>query len=417
MSMHRTGEGGAVSRNGSGVVGRGRGGHGPPAKRRMVMMRSGEMRQITNSPCGHILTNTGVWSPDSKRIVYDVRSDAVGTVFDGTRIETVDVETGEIVVLYESTNGACCGVATFSPKADRVVFILGPEYPTADWQYAANHRRGAMVDCDRPGVAIPLEARDLIRPFTPGALKGGTHLHVFSPDGKRVCFTYEDALEERQRNVGVSQLGCAVSVPRTHVRNHDGSAFSRVVTRTVAKPQAGSDDISRAYEEGWIDDRQIAFVGDCVGADGSRLAEVFVVDVESMKQTRLTRTENRKFPGLCGPRHWVRSSPDGKRVAMLMKDDAGVGQLWTIDPAGGEPVQMTFGTEPIASSFTWHPSGKAIAVVIGGCVCLAGVDGSVRRLTVDVSAMAEACVVSPDGRGVAFVGRVGEWNQVWVVGV
>ena len=31
-------------------------------------------RQITTAPHGHLLTNVGVWSPDSRWIVYDVRS-------------------------------------------------------------------------------------------------------------------------------------------------------------------------------------------------------------------------------------------------------------------------------------------------------------------------------------------------------
>src|SRR5438045_3042383 len=98
-------------------------------------MMANRERQITHAPHGHILTNVNVWSPDCRRIVYDVRSDADGSSFDGTRIESVDVETGAIHVLYESTRGACCGVATWHPFEDRVVFILGPEDPTPDWSY------------------------------------------------------------------------------------------------------------------------------------------------------------------------------------------------------------------------------------------------------------------------------------------
>src|SRR5215207_9853141 len=112
-------------------------------------------RQVTFAPHGHILTNSGVWSRDGRRIVYDIRSDPAGNVFDGDRIESVDVETGAVRVLYESQNGAKCGVATYSPVADRVVFILGPENPTPDFCYGAARRRGVMVDETNPGVAIP----------------------------------------------------------------------------------------------------------------------------------------------------------------------------------------------------------------------------------------------------------------------
>src|SRR6516162_10155142 len=127
-------------------------------------------RQVTCAPHGHILTNTAVWSPDCRRLVYDVRSDPAGAVFDGTRIETVDVDTGAVRVLYESRRGACCGVATYHPRDKVVVFIHGPEDPTADWQYGPAHRQGVCVAEAEPGVALPLDARDLVPPFTAGAL-------------------------------------------------------------------------------------------------------------------------------------------------------------------------------------------------------------------------------------------------------
>ncbi|MDB5304285.1 MAG: yidR, partial [Phycisphaerales bacterium] len=123
-------------------------------------------RQLTSSPHGHLLTNIGVWSPDGNWIVYDVRSDAAGSVFDGRRIEKVNVQTGEVVVLYESRHGAHCGVATYSPVEDKVAFIHGPEHPTPDWQYGPSRRRGVMVDGTRPGVAVNLDACDLAPPFT-----------------------------------------------------------------------------------------------------------------------------------------------------------------------------------------------------------------------------------------------------------
>ncbi len=124
--------------------------------------------QITNRPCGHILTNTNVWSPDSRWLVYDTRSDPAGEKFDGSTIEIVNVETGEVREIYRSHSGAHCGVATFSPVDRRVVFILGPENPAPDWQYSACHRRGVMVEIDRPQIATALDARDIVPPFTPG---------------------------------------------------------------------------------------------------------------------------------------------------------------------------------------------------------------------------------------------------------
>src|SRR3989337_3499575 len=118
-------------------------------------------KQITTESKGHILTNTAVWSPDSEWIVYDTRSDPSGEVFDGSTIEMVNIHTGEVKVLYCSTNGANCGVATFHPRENKVAFILSPEHPTPDWQYSASHRQGVIVDVSRPDIAINPDARDL----------------------------------------------------------------------------------------------------------------------------------------------------------------------------------------------------------------------------------------------------------------
>ncbi|HEY7120162.1 MAG TPA: DUF3748 domain-containing protein, partial [Tepidisphaeraceae bacterium] len=252
----------------------------------------GVERQLTFGPHGHILTNTGVWSADGKWIVYDVRSDAEGTSFDGDRIERVNVWTGDVQVLYRAANGARCGVVTFHPTRDQVVFILGPENPTPDWRYGPAHRQGVIVDCARPGEAINLDARDLAEPFTPGALRGGSHVHVFRSDGRWVSFTYNDALvAPDERNVGVSVLGRSVKVGKGHARNHDGAGFSVLVTRTTAHPKAGSDEIRRAFEDAWVgldgyvgadgsrQRRAIAFEGEVIGTNGKPFAEVFVVDL------------------------------------------------------------------------------------------------------------------------------------------
>ncbi len=430
-------------------------------------------RQLTYAPHGHILTNINIWSPNSRRIVYDARSDADGSRFDGTRIECIDVETGGVQVLYESKRGACCGVATWHPFDDRLVFILGPEDPTPDWAYGPAHRQGVMVDANRPGVIELLDARDLTPPFTPGALRGGSHVHVFSPDGQLVSFTYEDHVLSRftspgtdhdinQRNVAVSLIGRPVDVPSTHKRNHRGTAFSVLVTRTSSRPRPGSDDYIRAYEEGWVGidgyvrpdgSRQrhaVAFLADVLSADGKIAAEVFIADLpDDLTQVgegplagsetrmpyppagatvrRLTRTEDRRHPGVQGVRHWLRSSPDGSAIAALMRDDAGIMQLWTVSPIGDAgPRQLTRNGFDVASAFTWSPDGRWIAHVMDGSVCITETTGVTRRLTSPPDDAADAplplaCVFSPDGRRIAFQRRLAHasdgrrYNQICVL--
>jgi hypothetical protein len=412
-----------------------------------------------------MLTNTGVWSPDSRWIVYDTRTSPDGSVFDGTRIERVEVESGRIELLYESRNEACCGVVTASPVDDRVVFIVGPEQPTADWQYGPARRRGVVVRTSKPGVIEPLDARDMVPPFTAGALRGGSHVHVVSPDGRLVSFTYEDAVldappaagvpaaaprEKNLRGIGVSVCGHPVQVPKSHPRNHDGTAFTALVTRLSDDPTPGSDDISKAFEEAWVGrhgyvrtdgTRQryaLAFQGQVVVHDASTggrcmISEVFVCDLpddlealtiagdrplagtttlrpapaRGVTQRRITFTADRSHPGIQGPRHWLRSSPDGSRIACLMRDDVGVVQLFTVSPNGGEPVQVTHDGWPVASSFTWSPDGRQIAYVADSSVFVVDVaSGAGTRLTdrtIAASPRAEACVFSPDGRRIAFM--------------
>ena len=429
-------------------------------------------RQVTFGEYGHVLTNANVWSPDGQWIVYDVRSDAAGEKFDGDRIERVNVRTGEVQVLYHAPGDAKVGVATCSPADGKVVFIQGPQHPTPDWAYGPSHRQGVVIDPAKPGEATNLDARDLTPPFTPGALRGGSHVHVFSPDGQWVSFTYEDALlppaaaadvppggDVNARNIGVSVPAGPVHVGRDHPQNHDGDFFTVLVTRTVRSPRPGSDDMSRAFEESWIGNdgyvradgtrqkRAIAFQGNVRTTDGRTIAEVFVADLPDdltrpgdgplagtatrlpappagVTQRRLTHTEGRRFAGIQGPRHWLKSSPDGSQIAFLMRDDAGVAQLWTVSPLGGVPRQVTRDVTGVASAFTWNPSGDRIAYIADTSVCVVDVaSGSSRRLT-PKNAGSDApsplsCCFSQDGRDLAFIraNKAGDgvYNQVWLV--
>lgn len=417
-------------------------------------------KQVTSGPGGRLLSNTRVWSPDSEWIVYDTRSDAAGSVFDGNTIGAVNLRTGKIKTLYESKNGAHCGVVTWHPQDWKVAFILGPENPTTDWQYGPGHRQGVIVDWAKPGVAANLDARDFTPPFTPGALRGGSHVHIWDAAGDWVSFTYHDALvEEDIRDIGVSLPGHPVRVQKDNSRNHDGEFFTVIVSRTTANPLPGSDEIKRACEEAWVgtngyvrpdggrQQRALAFQGNVVTAKGETITEVFIADLlddlthpgagplagtseqrpcppKGVAQRRLTFTAQRKFPGVQGPRHWLRSSPDGARLAFLMKDAAGLAQLWTVSPNGSPPAQLTHSPWPVASAFTWSPDGRSLALVSDNSVFLIdAATGQSRRLTErtsdETAPRPEACVFSPDGGKIAFVRRITtggrETNQICVV--
>lgn len=414
-------------------------------------------KQLTSDARGHQLTNSNVWTPDSQWLVYDVRPH--GGSFTGQTIERVNVNTGDSDVLYRAGDGAHVGVVTVSPdKPARYVFIHGPENPDARWQYDFHHRRGVIVSEPQRSPAATLDAMDITAPFTAGALRGGTHVHVFSPDGSRLSFTYNDhVLHELDpaldlRNVGIALSGHPVVSPKHHPREYDGSHFSVLVSETTSKPKPGSDDINRAYEEGWIGQegylkpdgsRQrwaLAFIGDTLSASSEKHPEIFVVDLPELdeeylragekplqgtpetlpappagvKQRRITFTEH----GIASqPRHWLRASPDGTQIAFLMKDQNAVVQLWTVSPNGGEPVQISHCEQGIQSAFSWSPDGKSLALVCDNSVMRLEVEsGEMQRLTqrTDIAPCPDAVVYSPDGSNVAFLRQCGEFAQIFV---
>ncbi|WP_395145883.1 DUF3748 domain-containing protein, partial [Armatimonas sp.] len=366
-------------------------------------------QQVTNGPGGRILTNMNAWSPDSEWLVYDTRSDRDGSVFDGRMIERVRVKTGEVQRLFEAKNAAHVGVVTHHPSDNKIVFIHGPENPTPDWSYGATHRQGVVVNTENL-TSFPLDARDLTTPGTLGALRGGSHVHVWHPKGDWLSYTYNDALE----NSGVREVGVCfpktVSVPKTQPRNHDGTHFSFLATRSTPSPKPGTDEIRRAFEEGWVgSSHTLAFLGETLRADGTPHTEIYLAEgLENQKPTqrRLTHTKN----GVAlAPRHWVRSSPDGSQLAFLMADDTGIIQLWIVSPSNGALRQLTRNKFPIASAFTWHPNGSRIAAIADGSVVTINAEtGKTRRLTKKTSAtpLALACVFSPDGNWVAFLRHI-----------
>ncbi|WP_145509323.1 DUF3748 domain-containing protein [Yersinia alsatica] len=417
-------------------------------------------QQLTFAPRGHQLTNINVWTPDSQWLAYDVRPN--GSTFSGLTIERVNCITREIEVIYRAQHGAHVGVVTVSPdEPARYVFIHGPEHPDSHWHYDFHHRRGVIVTEPDRELAVTLDAMDISAPYTAGALRGGSHVHVFSPDGSRLSFTYNDhVLHERDcRNVGVAVPLHGVNPPKQHPREYDGSHFCVLVTRTTPTPQAGSDQINRAYEEGWVgtqgyvkaDGRRqrwaLAFIGDTLSAQGEKVPEIYLVDLPEhdrdyaragaqplegtettlpappmgVSQRRITFTAERRFPGLAtSPRHWLRASPDGSAIACLMKDDSGIVQMWLVSPNGGEPRQLTF-TEPgIQSAFSWHPQGHCLAFVSDNTVMLCdSATGQLQRLTARsvVAPLADAVVFSPDGTQIAFMREIDGFTQIFTVNV
>jgi len=424
-----------------------------------------EVIQLTHEPRGHQLFTTQVFSPDDRWIVFDNRPH--DTMIGPTpTVGMVDVETGHLTQLYRTTNqtehGPGVAAASFSPVRNRVMFIHGLRNCDANRPYAITRRTCVAVDLDKPGVPILLDARDVTVLYTRGALRGGTHAHTWSADGQWISFTYNDAvLHELEMNSGQQGLDTrtiGVMVPAGPVavdedpegENNDGQLFSVLVVKVVRHAEPGSDQIEKAFSDGWVgtqgylkpdgsrQQRAIAFQGHVRDQQGKLHSELYIVDLPGdtnaltipkpgtrlegtpitrpavpagVVQRRLTYTLDRKFPGLQGPRHWIRSTPDGSRLALLMKDDNGIAQIHTASPNGGEPIQLTRNPWSVQTPFSWRGDGRAICYAADNSVFVteldnAGRETQTRRLTPrydDATAPTPTGIVfSNDGNMIAF---------------
>jgi len=379
-----------------------------------IIAKNVRVIQLTHDPNGHTIHNTECFSPDDQWIVYDGRN--FDSLISSTgNISIVNVETGKIRELYHTTHqtqyGPGVGAATFSPAANRVIFIHGIRNSDKNNPYDFTRRTGVAIDVAKPLHPIFMDARDITPPFTPGALRGGTHAHNWSADGKWVSFTYNDyILQQLQkkdssvkdlRTVGVMVPGHPVHVTEDSLReNNSGKMFAVVVAEVTENPRPGSDEIDRAFDEGWIGSkgyqkkdgkwqhRAIAFQGEVVNDDGSKKSEVFVADLPEdvtrakpgkplegtvtsrpnvpagVEQRRITYTSN----GIQGPRHWLRTTPDGSLIAFLGKDDKGIVQLFGVSPNGGNVRQLSFNNSSIQGPFNFSPDGKYLAYLADNSV-------------------------------------------------
>ncbi|GGC07466.1 DUF3748 domain-containing protein [Dyadobacter sediminis] len=408
--------------------------------------------QLTNDPgYHHDLDNNDNFSPDGKWLVYDTRTDS-GGIAESSKIEKVNIDNGEKQVLFEIKDnhswGPGAGAASYSPKENAVVFIHGLAGSTKENPYQQWRRTGVIVYESRAGIPVYMDARDVTFPFTPGALRGGTHRHEWSGDGQWIGFTYNDAImkaledatgkKRNLRTIGVSKRISPVIADQNE-ENISGEWFSVLVVRVVPEPAPGSDGISHAAGDSWVGtnsyvrgngSRQMAraFIGTVKDKHGSDVNEVFIVDIpdditqagmygplegtaddfpmppKGAVQRRLTFTANTNYPGCRGI---VRSSPDGNSIAFIARDKSGVEQVFRISPNGGEPEQLTEHNSDITGSLRWHPDGKHVSYVWNGSIilCKVGKEPFTERILALTRSTAPAptnTVWSPDGKIIAY---------------
>ena len=406
--------------------------------------------QITNDPSyNHDLDNNDNFSPNDQWLVYDTRTEE-GGIGACARIEKVNITTGEKVVLYELKQkedyGPGVGAVSYSHTENKVIFIHGLLNITNENPYQQWRRSGVIVDDANPGVPIFMDSRDIIIPYTPGALRGGTHRHEWSRDGGWIGYTYNDALLKQLedstgqihnlRTIGVSKVDSELKVDQDSAgENVQGSWFSALVVKVVADPEPGSDEISRAAGDSWVGvsgytkqdgsiQRARGFIGTVKDKNGNDVDEVFIVDIpeditisgvdgplegtsttmpappKDTQQRRLTYTTNSENPGCIGI---VRSSHDGKHMAFQAYDADGIRQIFTISPLGGEAVQQTDHNSDVQSGVRWHPNGQEICYVWDNSIIVKKLGvADFTRLTQSTEIPPADLVWSHDGKMIAF---------------
>jgi Protein of unknown function (DUF3748)/WD40-like Beta Propeller Repeat len=398
-----------------------------------------EERQLTYTAKNHNLDSTHNFSGDDLFLCYDTRGLVGSGIGNCQSIEKVDVATGEETVLYapsESVIGEKAapgmGAAYFSAAENKVAFIHGPpvEEVAARGYYDSNNRNGAEVVADGSGRLTWLDTRDVARDrdTTPGAHRGGTHDHEYTPDGKRIGLTYDDFLmPEYDRTIGYLEKNPEVPEGASH--------YFALLVPTVPKDTSKPGEIEKAWGDNWVDAHgyQRAFIGKVRSADGVHYEQsLFVVDIppgtdittadsgsatrfptppEGVRVRRLTQSH---ADGI------VRCHPDTKRIAYYSGAPDGSKQIFVIPADGAEnhqdpakrPVQVTDFAGGVAGGVRWHPSGNAVAYVANNGVAVACVKaGTNFGKTVFLTPQGDApdrrnLVWSHDGKTLAFNKRV-----------
>lgn len=423
-------------------------------------------KQITNDATyHHDLDNNDNFSPDNAWLVYDTRTDE-GGIAASARIEKVNVSTGEKKVVYEIPNnqawGPGAGAVSYSPVNNAVVFIHGLPSVTEANPYQQWRRTGVIIDENLAGKRIFMDARDITPPYTKGALRGGTHRHEWSGNGKWIGYTYNDAVmkaledstgeKHNLRTIGVSKkINPVVLEKDANGENVSGEWYSVLVVKVTPTPKPGSDQISHAAGDSWVGtngymsadgNRQVAraFIGSVKDKTGKSVDEVFIVDIpeaidvagesgplegtatmmpmppKGTVQRRLTFTANGNQPGCVGI---VRSSPDGQSLAFLAKDEKKTLQIFTISPDGSHLTQLTNHTSNVEGYLRWHPSGKSLYYVWNGSIvnCETGNEAFDKRhkvLTERTVPSPTNIVISHDGKTIAFNRLIGKAKQIFI---
>jgi hypothetical protein len=318
-------------------------------------------------------------------------------------VERVALKTGKIETIYETVGqtafGPGVGAVAYHPTLDRVAFIHGLLNCDATRPYGIARRFGSIVDVADPKSMFPAEGRIVDSEPPLGILSGGTHAHSWSPSGKRISFTYNDARDASMaRTVGFTTTEVLSPFREWDTANKLGDSYDksenfggRYASFLVLIPGASTKlvngqvvVIQQALEECWLDEYRLAFLGTVETVGGQPIQEIFVATIPSdvwledavksrskgmvppgVTLERITNT-SLNGPRLSGPRHWLTANPSGAWIYTLAMDQHGIVQLARVAATGGSLELLTQLTESIEGQMSCSPSGDEVGFICRG---------------------------------------------------